>query len=213
MVRLLRARGVSDEEVLRAFATVDRGLFVAGPDPYADRAQPTALGQTVSQPFVAALMTQAARPESGYRGAHVLEVGTGSGYQAAILAELGASVTSIERHGGLAARAAANLERAGVAGAVEVRVGDGTLGCPDRAPFDAILVTAAAPTIPPPLVDQLQDDSGRLVAPLGPPTGQHLVVLTRSAGRDRLTRLCPVVFVPLRGAFGVEDSCARGRHR
>lgn len=203
MVRLLRRRGVTDEDVLRAFATVDRTHFVAGDEPYADRAQPTDLGQTVSQPFVAALMTAAVRPDAGYAGARVLEVGTGSGYQAAILAELGATVVSVERHADLAARAVVSLADAGYGDRVEVLTGDGTLGCPDRAPFDAILVTAAGPSIPPPLLAQMRPREGRLVAPIGPSGGQQLVLVTRRDGVDTRTALGPVVFVPLLGTFGV----------
>ncbi len=203
MVRLLRRRGVTDEDVLRAFATVDRSHFVTGDEPYADRAQPTDLGQTVSQPFVAAVMTAAVRPDGGFAGARILEVGTGSGYQAAILAELGARVLSVERHPELATRAVQNLAAGGYADAVEVRAGDGTHGCGDGAPFDAILVTAAGPLVPPPLLDQLRGDGGRLVAPIGPPDGQDLVLITRRDGVDTRTTLGAVVFVPLLGAFGV----------
>jgi len=203
MIALLRRRGIDDEDVLRAFATVPREIFVDGDDPYADMAQPTASGQTVSQPFVQALMTAAVRPDSGFAGASALEIGTGSGYQAAILAELGVTVVSIERHPGLATRAIENLTRAGLDGRVEVRTGDGTLGCPDRAPFDMVLVTAAAPAVSPPLLAQLRDDDARLVAPIGSTRNQDLVLVTRRRGEDTTRRLCPVVFVPLLGEHGV----------
>src|SRR5207253_4478714 len=162
----LERRGLRDEELLRSFRTVPRHLFVDSDDPYGDRALAIASGQTISQPYVVAAMTAAARPAGGYRGARVIEVGTGSGYSAAILAEMGAEVTTIERHASLGAEAIERLQRAGYGG-VRVVVGDGSLGWPEGAPYEAIIVTAAGPSIPRPLLEQLSPDRGRLVMPVG----------------------------------------------
>jgi protein-L-isoaspartate(D-aspartate) O-methyltransferase len=161
----IEARGLDDPELLHAFRIVPRHLFVEDACAYSDRALPLASGQTNSQPYVVASMTDAARPPDGWPGAKVLEIGTGSGYQAAILAELGAEVTSIERHAELANEAQKRLRAAGY-GSVNVIVGDGTRGDPEHAPWDVVLVTAAGPSAPQPLLAQLAD-GGRLVMPIG----------------------------------------------
>ena len=204
----LEARGIRDPDLLRAFLTVPRHEFVEGADPYGDHALPVGSGQTISQPYVVARMTQAARPPGpdGYRGAHVLEVGTGSGYQAAILAELGARVTSIERHAELAATARQALDRAGYGpDRVGVQVGDGTRGSPDEAPYRLIMVTAGGPSVPQPLLEQLEPDGGRLVMPVGDRHHQYLTLVVRDGSDLRSTELEPVVFVPLIGRFGLEE--------
>jgi protein-L-isoaspartate(D-aspartate) O-methyltransferase len=197
----LESRGLRDEELLKAFRSVPRHRFVESDEAYGDRALPVGSGQTISQPYVVARMTAAARPPSGWRHARVLEVGTGSGYQAALLAEMGADVTSVERHPELAREAAARLSAAGYP-AVEVVVGDGSRGWAAKAPYDAILVTAAGPSIPEPLLQQLATEGGRLVMPIGGREHQLLTLVERH-GSDATSRvLDPVVFVPLIGEFG-----------
>jgi protein-L-isoaspartate(D-aspartate) O-methyltransferase len=201
----LESRGIRDQEMLEAFRTVERHRFVEGPDPYGDHAMPVGSGQTISQPFVVAMMTAAARPRGGWHRANVLEVGTGSGYQAAILAQLGATVTTIERHPSLAASAREGLEQAGYGDAVTVVVGDGTAGWPERAPYRSILVTAGGPSVPDPLIEQLDPDGGRLVMPVGDRYHQLLTLVRREGDEWRSTALEPVVFVPLIGEHGYPD--------
>jgi protein-L-isoaspartate(D-aspartate) O-methyltransferase len=197
----IASRGLRDPELLRAFATVPRHLFVEVGSPYADEALPLPAGQTISQPYIVALMTDAARPAGGWRDARVLEIGTGSGYQAAILAELGAEVVSVERHAELSESAGRRLADAGYE-AVRLVVGDGTHGWPAGSPYDAVMVTAAGPSVPQPLLDQLSPDGGKLVMPVGTRVHQELTVVERRGdefirwGRD------PVVFVPLIGEHG-----------
>ncbi len=198
----LEKRGITDPEVLAALGSVERHRFVDDGKPYGDHALPVGAGQTISQPYVVALMTSAARPESGWRGASVLEVGTGSGYQAAVLAELGASVVSIERHASLAADARRRLQATGFADRVDVVIGDGTLGWPARAPYRAILVTAGGPRVPQPLLDQLEPDGGRLVMPIGDREHQELTQVERRGNEFRTRDLGAVVFVPLIGEHG-----------
>lgn len=198
----LRSRGITDSEVLRALGTVERHRFVDGDEPYGDHALPLTSGQTISQPYVVALMTAAARPPIGWRGADVLEIGTGSGYQAAILAELGARVVSIERHESLAASARQRLEDTGYADRVTIHAADGTRGWPGDAPYRAILVTAAGPTIPEPLLEQLDPDEGRLVMPVGGLASQHLALVERHGHDYEQSDLGAVVFVPLIGEHG-----------
>ena len=198
LAAFLRASGIRDERVLAAFAEVPRRVFV--PEPLRESAEgdfplPIGFGQTISQPFVAAYMTERLRLSGHER---VLEVGTGSGYQTAILARLAEEVFSIEIVPELAARARAVLiDELGLAG-VRLRGGDGSLGWPEEAPFDRIMVTAAAPDVPPALVEQLAP-GGRMVLPVGgSPEAQMLRVIDR--GDDGVTvgtDLLPVRFVPL----------------
>ncbi|WP_310468579.1 protein-L-isoaspartate(D-aspartate) O-methyltransferase [Sphingomonas sp.] len=195
----IAARGVRDPALLAAFRAVPRELFVAAEyaaEAYGDHPLPIAAGQTISQPYIVALMVDAAAVGGGDC---VLEVGAGSGYAAAILGHLAASVVAVERHAELADAARARLARLGLAN-VRIVDGDGTGGWPAAAPYDAILTAAAAPAVPPALVDQL-GPGGRRVIPLGAPGGiQQLVRLTRD-GAGRLARddLCAVRFVPLVG--------------
>jgi protein-L-isoaspartate(D-aspartate) O-methyltransferase len=197
----IASRGLTDPELLRAFVTVPRHAFVREGSPYADEALPLPAGQTISQPFIVALMTDAGRPAAGWQGARALEIGTGSGYQAAILAELGARVTSIERHRELSEQAAHRLADAGYDD-VRLVVGDGTRGWPGGAPYDAVIVTAAGPSIPQPLLEQLAPDGGRLVMPVGTRWHQDLTVVERR-GSELISSLRePVVFVPLIGEYG-----------
>ncbi|MGZ6214569.1 MAG: protein-L-isoaspartate(D-aspartate) O-methyltransferase, partial [Candidatus Limnocylindria bacterium] len=197
----IASRGLRDPELLRAFAAVPRHLFVEVGNPYADEALPLPAGQTISQPYIVALMTDAARPLGGWQGARVLEVGTGSGYQAAILAELGAEVTSIERHPELSQSAARRLADAGYGG-VRLVVGDGTRGWPAGAPYDAVIVTAAGPSVPQPLLDQLSPQGGKLVMPVGTRGHQELTVVERRGSEYVQSGREPVVFVPLIGEHG-----------
>ncbi len=203
----IESRDIHDPELLRAMRTVPRHAFVDHPDAYADRALPLANGQTISQPYVVAAMTNAARPQrrEGWRGARVLEIGTGSGYQAAILAELGADVTSIERHRELSATAGRRLNQAGYTN-VQLKVADGSRGDPQGGPWDVILVTAAGPSVPQPLLEQLEPDGGRLVMPVGT-RGHQAITLVERRGSELLSRqLEPVSFVPLLGAFGFSEA-------
>ena len=197
----LRRRGISDERVLAAMARVPRERFV--PETlrdyaYEDGALPIGYRQTISQPFVVATICELLGLTGDER---VLDVGTGSGYQAAVLAELAAHVVTIERIPELAEAARAALEPYEN---VDVRLGDGSLGVPDRAPFDAIAVAAAAPDIPPALVAQLIH-GGRLVVPRGTRSGQELVLVVRTPGGARTERSIPVRFVPLVGDEGFAD--------
>jgi protein-L-isoaspartate(D-aspartate) O-methyltransferase len=199
----IEARGLDDPELLHAFRIVPRHLFVEDAGAYSDRALPLASGQTISQPYVVASMTDAARPADGWPGAKVLEIGTGSGYQAAILAELGAEVTSIERHAELANEAQKRLRAAGY-GSVNVIVGDGTRGDPEHAPWDVVLVTAAGPSAPQPLLAQLAD-GGRLVMPIGTREHQLITIVTRRGDEFEASEGEPVVFVPLIGEHGFAE--------
>jgi len=192
----LRQRGISDKAVLRAMDEVPREHFVEAPQAesaYADRAMPIACGQTISQPFVVAYMTEQLQVRPNHR---VLEVGTGSGYQAAVLSRIAREVVTLERYRTLANSARARLKTLGYDN-VEVLLGDGLGGEPLRAPFDRIIVTAAAETIPPALIGQLAD-GGIMVLPLGPHDGaQELVKLTKSGQGIERESLIPVRFVPL----------------
>ena len=197
----IASRGLTDPELLRAFGTVPRHLFVESDYAYADEALPLPAGQTISQPYIVASMTDAARPAAGWRGARVLEIGTGSGYQAAVLAELGADVVSVERHPELGERAAQRLADAGYEG-VRLVVGDGTRGWPAGAPYDAIIVTAAGPSVPQPLLEQLSSAGGKLVMPVGTRMHQELTVVERRGAELVSSVREPVVFVPLIGEYG-----------
>jgi protein-L-isoaspartate(D-aspartate) O-methyltransferase len=192
----LRRRGISDQAVLRAMDEVPREHFVTSEfadSAYADHALPIACGQTISQPYIVAYMTEQLEVEPQNR---VLEVGTGSGYQAAILSRLAREVVSIERYRTLADTARDRLKTLGYAN-VTVLAGDGFAGGPDKAPFDRIIVTAAAEQIPDALVDQLSEH-GKMVLPLGPRDGaQHIVKLTKTASGLTRQNLIAVRFVPL----------------
>ena len=202
--RQLRRRGIPDERVLAAMSRVPREQFV--PDSvrayaYADDALPIGQGQTISQPFVVATICSLLALDGFER---VLDVGTGSGYQAAVLAELVPEVVTIERIQELAETARAALAAAGYRN-VEVRVGDGSLGVPERAPFDAIAVAAATPTVPQALYEQLAE-GGRIVVPRGSRDGQELVLVVRTAGGPIERAVLPVRFVPLLGDEGFGEN-------
>ncbi|MFL5726658.1 MAG: protein-L-isoaspartate(D-aspartate) O-methyltransferase [Chloroflexota bacterium] len=202
VARQLRARGIADERVLRAMGQVPREEFVRQSErgfAYADEALPIEAGQTISQPYIVARMTELLAPRPGDR---VLEIGTGSGYQAAILALLGATVETIERQAELAALARERIARLGLGGAVDVRIGDGSVGDPSGAPWDGIIVTAAAPSIPTSLREQLSPDGGRLVIPVGDRRRQDLLLVTRHGSEWTERNDGPCVFVPLVGAEG-----------
>lgn len=194
--RQIEGRGVCDPRVLTAMRSVLRHRFVArtlAGDAYKDHPLPIAAGQTISQPYIVALMAEAAAIGPGDR---VLEVGTGSGYGAAVLAELAGSVVTVERHRKLANSAARVLGELGYANA-SVVCGDGSKGYSPSAPYDAVVVTAAATRIPQQLVEQLAD-GGRLVIPVGPPSlSQNLTLVRRVGDETTSERFCPVRFVPL----------------
>lgn len=198
----LRQRGIADGRVLAAMARVPREIFV--PEgvrelAYEDGALPIGFGQTISQPYIVGAICSLLELSGGES---VLDVGTGSGYQAAVLAELAADVTTIERVPELYEWARAALARAGYE-RVDVRLGDGSLGVPERAPFDAIAVAAAAPTVPRPLYDQLVD-GGRLVVPRGSRWGQELVQVVKTEDGPVERASVPCRFVPLVGAGGFQ---------
>lgn len=198
----IAARGIRDERVLAAMEAVPRELFLlksVAADAYADSPLPIGHGQTISQPYIVALTAEAAALSPGDR---VLDVGTGSGYAAAVYAATGAQVWSIEFVPTLAEQARAALDAAGY-GDVHVVTGDGTLGLPDEAPFDAILAAAAGPEIPQPWIDQLAE-GGRIVMPLERRPGwQQLVRATRRGDDLEIDDLGGVRFVPLRGEHGL----------
>ena len=192
----LRRRGIADQAVLRAMDEVPRAVFVDSEfsgAAYEDRALPIACGQTISQPYVVAYMTEQLGVAPHHR---VLEIGTGSGYQAAVLSRLAAEVVSVERYRTLALTAKTRLAKLGYDN-VEVVVADGMAGWPERAPYDRIIVTAAAERTPETLVDQLAEN-GVMLLPLGPQSGtQHIVKLTRTSTGVEREELIPVRFVPL----------------
>lgn len=201
--RQLRARGIVDERVLAAMERVPRELFVP-PElhgrAYADAALPIGEGQTISQPYMVARICE----ELGLHGTErVLDVGTGSGYQAAVLAELAGEVHSIERIAALADRARELLDAAGYGDRVHVHVGDGSRGLPEHAPFAAIAVAAAAPNLPETLYEQLEM-RGRLVVPVGNRWEQLLQVVVRTPEGPAVLRTVPCRFVPLIGAEGFD---------
>ena len=191
----LKARGIKDERVLAAMAKVPREEFIPADgrtDAYEDGALPIGYDQTISQPYIVAFMTEQLRPKPSDR---VLEIGSGSGYQAAILAELVADVYTIEIVEPLAKTAEATLQRLGYKN-VHNKVGDGYKGWPEEAPFDAIIVTCAPENVPQPLADQLKD-GGRMVIPVGERFAQQLYLLEKKNGQLKESVTLPVRFVPM----------------
>jgi protein-L-isoaspartate(D-aspartate) O-methyltransferase len=196
----LERRGITDPRVLDAIEETRRELFVPQPLQYAayeDDALPIGEGQTISQPYIVALMTQELQLGGDES---VLEIGTGSGYQTAILARLSRRIVTIERLERLADAARRVLSELGVNN-VEFLIGDGTLGNPERGPYDRVIVTASAPAVPEPLYEQLKP-GGRIVAPVGDELSQDLVVLEKTPAGPRLTPLCGCRFVKLIGEAG-----------
>src|SRR3954470_16614153 len=206
MVELqLRRRGIRDERVLRAMERVPRHEFVPESlwvDSYADMPLPISSAQTMSQPYIVAAMLEALQvPESN----RVLEIGVGSGYVTALLVELAAEVFGIERHEQLAHRASTIIESLGYKN-VHIVVGDGSLGYAPAAPYDRIIASAAAPAIPPKLIEQLAE-GGRMVIPVGPPHTQQLQLVRKISGEVNVTMLDPCRFVPMIGesAYRAQD--------
>jgi protein-L-isoaspartate(D-aspartate) O-methyltransferase len=201
----LQRRGISASRVLQAMHEVPRHLFVAPEwrhEAYGDRPIPIAAGQTISQPYIVAVMLQSL---ALHHDARVLEVGTGSGYQAAVLSRLAAQVYTIEYFPALAEQARAVLGRLGYSN-VQVVVGDGSVGLPMYAPYDGIVVAAAAPQLPRPLLEQLCD-GGRLVIPVGDSSNQELLLVTREGATYRSERSIACRFVPLLGKEGWSAPC------
>lgn len=199
----IKRRGINNERVLQAFLTIPRHLFVSEKyhaDAYADHPLPIGNGQTISQPYIVALMTSSLELTGNEK---VLEIGTGSGYQTAILANLVKEVHSVERIWQLSDLAERNLRVLGMDN-IYLHVGDGSLGWPDTAPYDRILITAAAPEIPEIILKQLKVN-GRIVGPVGGRWRQMLEVWVKEKKRIRKEQILPVVFVPLRGTHGWQD--------
>lgn len=196
----LVARGIKDQKVLDAFRKIERHKFVSQDlrdSAYADFPIPIGQGQTISQPYIVALMTECL----GLTGKEkVLEIGTGSGYQTAILAELSKEVCSIERLENLARGAKKVLDESGYTN-IKIIVGDGTLGWIEEAPFDRIIISAASPRIPLPLTEQLKEN-GRLILPLGETFTQVLTTVEKKGNRLESVDVCGCVFVPLVGKYG-----------
>jgi protein-L-isoaspartate(D-aspartate) O-methyltransferase len=200
----ISARGIHDTRVLQAFLGVPRHLFIPRdlqPEAYEDHPLPIGFNQTISQPYIVALMTSLLRLEGNEK---ILEIGTGSGYQAAILSRLACSVHSVERITELAVSAKKCLEELDYKN-VFIHVGDGSLGWPAEAPYDCILVTAGSPHVPEDLLDQLKI-GGRLVIPVGERWRQMLEVWTKQNGKIEKEEILPVIFVPLKGKQGWQDS-------
>lgn len=196
----IKARGLTDERLLAAFRKVPRHLFVPPQhrqEAYDDRPLPIEAGQTISQPYIVALMTSWLRLQGHER---VLEIGAGSGYQTAILAELALEIFSVERQPLLLASVRQRLRDAGCLN-VRLSTGNGSLGWPAHAPYDAILVGAAAPDVPSPLIDQLAD-GGRMVLPIGPQNAQMLHVVEKRGGVVQRKDIAGCLFVPLVGRYG-----------
>lgn len=201
----LIARGIDQPRLLEAMRKVPRHLFVPSDmriHAYDDHPLPIGEKQTISQPFIVALMTQMLSLEGTER---VLEIGTGCGYQTAILCELANYVYSLERYPLLADRAGARLTRLGYEN-VDIHLGDGSQGLADMEPYDAILVTAVAPSIPGPLASQLNPDGGRMVLPVGDAHGQHLYIVRRFGDSHHVEKTIAVRFVPLIGRYGFKRS-------
>lgn len=203
VARQIEERGINDQRVLDAMRSIPRHLFV--PDEYVhasytDEPLPIGEAQTISQPFMVAAMAEALLFKESEK---VLEIGAGSGYQAAVLSRLAREVIAIEAQPALAVSARERLVRLGFAN-VRIEQGDGSMGWPQGAPYDAILVTAAAPSVPPPLLEQLAD-GGRLVIPVGGAENQDLIRITKSDGRISRESLYACRFVPLVGRYGWQD--------
>ncbi|MBN2506709.1 MAG: protein-L-isoaspartate(D-aspartate) O-methyltransferase [Verrucomicrobia bacterium] len=193
-------RGITNRQVLEAMGQVPRHEFVPESQQrwaYDDGPLQIGYGQTISQPYIVAFMTEQLQPRPDHR---VLEIGTGSGYQAAVLARLVREVYSIEIIEPLATRAAADLKRSGATN-VFVRAGDGYRGWPEKAPFDAVIVTCAPERVPQPLIDQLKE-GGRMIIPVGPSYDQELYLLEKRNGQVEQRAVLPVRFVPMTGAGG-----------
>lgn len=193
-------RGIKDQRVLDAFRKVERHRFVPEEirmSAYADFPLPIGEGQTISQPYIVALMTECLNLTGMER---VLEIGTGSGYQTAILSELSKEIYSIERFENLAKKSQSDLTELGYTN-IKIRAGDGTLGWPEEAPFDRIIVTAASPRVPLPLIEQL-DENGLIILPLGSDFGQVLTLVKKVKGQLQSTEICGCAFVPLVGKYG-----------
>ncbi len=193
-------RGIKDSRVIEAFLKVERHRFIpeqSRGSAYADYPVPIGEGQTISQPYIVALMTECLDLSGNEK---VLEIGTGSGYQAAILAELSNQVYSIERFSSLAKSAESLLQDLGYSN-IRIRLGDGTLGWSEEAPFSRIIVTAAAPEVPLPLVEQLSE-GGKMVLPLGKPFSQILTLIRKEKDQLKAESICGCVFVPLIGKYG-----------
>jgi protein-L-isoaspartate(D-aspartate) O-methyltransferase len=207
VVKQLQARGIRDLRVLEAMRHIPRHVFVVSElrdVAYRDTPLPIGDHQMISQPYIVALMSEMLRLD----GAEcVLEIGTGSGYQTAVLCHLAGQVFSLERHPRLAEHAAEVLEGLGYQN-FEVLVGDGSQGLPDMAPFDAIIVTAAAPMLPGPLRSQLGENGGRMVLPVGDDRQQHLELVTRNGNRWQIEEANSVRFVPLVGRYGFPGDSA-----
>ena len=196
-------KGITDKKVLVAMRKVPRHLFTSGKsleNSYGDYPLPVGEGQTISQPFMVALMTQCLELKGGEK---VLEIGTGSGYQAAILAEIVKEVYSVERFDGLAQKAQVILDGLGYKN-IRIKVGDGTEGWDEFAPYDGIIVTAGAPSVPEPLVEQLAE-GGRLVIPVGGAFGQELLLIRKNQGEITQEDICGCTFVPLVGKYGWQE--------
>lgn len=196
----LMPRGIKNQKVLDAFRKVERHKFIPENlrnSAYADFPVPIGEGQTISQPYIVALMTECLNLNGQDK---VLEIGTGSGYQAAILAELAGEVYTIERFETLAKRAEAILNELGYTN-IKIKVGDGTLGWEEAAPFDKIIITAASPQIPLPLTEQLREN-GKLILPLGESFSQVLTLVEKKKGKLEFMDICGCVFVPLVGKHG-----------
>lgn len=202
----LAERFITDPRVLEAMGRIPRHLFIERElwdSAYKDRPLPIGYGQTISQPYIVAFMTQALQLPQDGQGT-VLEIGTGSGYQAAILSQMAAKVYSIERIRALAQRAQYILQRLGIRN-IEIKVGDGGYGWPEHGPYDGIITTAAAPEMPAPLKVQLKDGA-RLIVPVGPRFQQQLLRLRRQGDDFIEETLAPVAFVPLIGEHGWEEN-------
>lgn len=208
----LIGQGITDERLLNTMRQIPRHEFALVPyryHAYMDRTLPLSHQQSMSQPLMIALMVQALRLRGDER---VLEIGTGSGYQTAILCQLAEHVYTLERHGDMADRASTILENLGCEN-VDLHVGDGSQGLPDMAPFDAIIVNAAAPALPSPLRLQMHSDGGRMVLPIGTGKGQFMEIIRREGNRWEMERTRRVRFAPLIGIYGVEEETERPAKR